>query len=436
MSVNEQINSGIGNGQDGETFSFRGRTTADAMQKVVQKLGKDAFIIEKKQVRGSKGKGGLLGGLLGGDDEFVEIIASSALPAPKQEQPKAKVSLLQKTYCNLPPREEFAPRPSASSADELPSIEKAGRGLAAQLDEIKNALQKQMSSELEAFVAMQARGGMPAVSDALLAEYRGMIENDVAADVARQLVENLNREIPGAKAASKDAVREALCEAVSRTIDAAGPITLKEEGPTVVAMVGPTGVGKTTTMAKIAVEFVYKRNLRVGIINEDVRRPGAEAQLRNLSQLLGVPVHAAEGPERGAEALRQMSDMDLVLIDTAGRVPSDKASLDELALFLRAVGADEVHLVISGDCSPRSALQTAEKFERIEYNRLIFSKLDEAASYGLILNVAAQVNKKMSYVTSGREYMESVVPAEGGSLAKLICDGRDETANGGRGRPW
>jgi flagellar biosynthesis protein FlhF len=192
------------------------------------------------------------------------------------------------------------------------------------------------------------------------------------------------------------------------------------KSPTVVALVGPTGVGKTSTIAKIAVDMVYKRNLNVGIINEDARRPGAEAQLLNLSQLLGIKVCAAETSERVESEMSRMRDMDLVLIDTTGRGPRDKEGISELSGYLEAVNPDETHLLISADISERSGLEVTRSFRKIDYTHLAISKMDEAASFGVIVSLAAATGQGLGFLTRGREYMESVIPANPAALAGLM----------------
>jgi len=408
-----------------ETYTFRGRTFAETIQKVTEKLGKDAYIIAKREL---KGREGLLTGFLGGD-EMVEIIASPTEP-PKAAAAPPRRNLLQKTYCRPAESEggageSPAPAPGAGRARPVAAGEVAGRGLADRLDAIDAHLLRDanlldgLRREMQGLFALQARGGMPAVSEELLHTYRQLVENDVAADIARGLVERLQREMPEASG-NPEQVRLGLREAIARMIETAGPVCLKGEQPTVVALVGPTGAGKTTTLLKLAFEFVVKRDKRVGVITEDVRRPGAVEQLRSLDHFLGLPVICAETPARAAEEIEHLQGMDLILVDTAGRAPRNQRLLRELAGYLRAVRPDETHLVLPSNGSRASTLDTVERFASLPFDRVVFSKLDEAVSYGLILNVASRVAARVSYVTTGQEYMETVQPGDRDALARLI----------------
>jgi flagellar biosynthesis protein FlhF len=408
--------------------SFRGRSFAETIQKVTAELGKDAYIIEKRELK--QEKSGLLRGFLGGD-EMVEIIASAEKPMEAPE-PQAPVNLLQKTYCRQNSASALSAVASPGEREErlarLPE-QPSGSGLGKRLDDIDAKMAagrerfESFTQEMRSLLSLQARGGLPPVGESLLAAYRQLVENEVAEDVAREMVERLQGAFSPAEMDNPEALRRALRESVSRLVSPAQPITLREGRPTVVALVGPAGVGKTTTLAKLAVEFVYRRNRSVGIINEDMRRPGADAQLRNLGHLLSLPIREVDNPSRVGDELEKLKACDLVLIDTAGRSPRSERALKELSDFLEAARPDETHLVLSGESSERSVLNAVEKFGEIGVNRVIFSKLDESAAYGLILNVAARATGLLSYVTGGQEYMENVLPAADAPLAEMILDG-------------
>lgn len=404
-----------------ETYTFRGRTFTEVAQKVTKTLGRNAYIVEKRQVK-PDGKKGLIGGLLGGNDEFVEVIASTGSPAPSPVK-RPKTSLLQKTYCPRPEGEADTvlvaptPRPPSRRSGREEAV---GTGVAAKLEQMEENLRQSLTAELQSFMSLQACGGLPPVSAPLQQAYRRLVDEDVHPEEARELVEYLYRTLTGAETEKPSVLTDRLCLAMAERMPVAGPIALGANRPTVVAVTGPTGVGKTTAIAKLAVEFVYRRGRSVGILNEDVRRPGAEAQLRNLSQLLGVSVAAAETPERALEELRHMRDLDLVLVDTVGRVPGNDSGMEGLKAFLQAVRPDETHTVVSCDASVRSALLSAVRFKEAGSDRLIVSKIDEAPVCGLVQTLAARGGLPLSYVTTGQSYTVPVTPADGVSLARLI----------------
>lgn len=295
-------------------------------------------------------------------------------------------------------------------------------GFAALCAEGEGRILAGLREELRKMMSLQARGHQPVVGERLLEAYQCLVENDVAADIARDLVERLQREMPIADTFDPEAVRASMVAAIDAMIGTTGPIQLREAGdrPTVVALVGPTGVGKTSTIVKMAFEYNIKRHKKVGFITEDVRRPGAEAQLKSLAHLLNLPLVAAETPARVVEEINHLSDLDLILIDTGGRAPRDEAGIAELADFLAAAQPDETHLVLSSESAERSVLQTIERFRVAGFDRVVVSKLDETASYGLIVNVAQRVGEGLSYVTTGQQYTETLRESDGEHLARLV----------------
>jgi len=403
--------------EDARTFC--GRTFAEAATQMVKELGKDAFVIERRTKRVPK-KGSLLSGKLGGEDELVELIAAPA-PPPAPSAPRPKTTLLEKSYGRKAlepgsPPPEFADAPPPPAAPPPTIARAAEAGLASRFDQLGRQIRDELRGEMQRFMALQARGGLPGVGPDLLDAYRRLIENDVAADIARGLVERVQTERPDA---SPEEIRDSLCAAVARTIATSGPISLADGRPTVVALVGPAGVGKTTTLAKIAVDFVFHKKKRVAVLNEDIHRPGAEAQIRSWSHLLSIPVSSIESSDRIPAELARYTDRDLILIDTGGRSPRNADAIRRLADLLAVAGADEVHLALSSDASERCAFDAMEAFRPTGWSRLILTKLDETATHGLLLSIAGRVAARFSYVTDGAEYTENLLPAEASGLARL-----------------
>ena len=157
-------------------------------------------------------------------------------------------------------------------------------------------------------------------------------------------------------------------------------------------------------------------------VNEDVRAC-AEARLRNLSQILSVQVaHCAES-EHLAEELDRLGDHDLVLVDTRGRSPRQEQAIGQLAERLQRLGDHEVHLVLSADRSESAALASLEAFRPTGFDRLVWTKVDEVASHGLILSVAGRVAERLAYLSDGPEPLEAVKPADPEAVAAMVVGG-------------
>ena len=271
-----------------------------------------------------------------------------------------------------------------------------------------------------------AQGAPAPVPEELYSHYRQLIENQVAAELAEDIIKSVRLQVPAGYLKNESFVREKVAEQLERLLPAGGPIRrTKSVGPHVVALIGPTGVGKTTTLAKLAAELQLREGKKVGMITMDTYRIAAVDQLRRYSDIIGSPLSVVNSPEEMKTAIVALAEMDYILIDTAGRSPTDSMKLSELKRFLEAAAPDEVHLVLSATSDPRSVDLAVAAFSKVRVDRILFTKVDEAATVGLVLNVARQVGKSISYLTTGQDVPYDIEVFRGGRLAKMILGRSD-----------
>lgn len=245
--------------------------------------------------------------------------------------------------------------------------------------------------------------------------YTQLIERDVDEADAREVVAELRRRrLPATQTA------EGLAAIVRDMLPCRGAVQVTPGRQRVVALVGATGVGKTTTVAKLAANFRLKDMLRVGLITVDTYRVAAVDQLQTYANLIDVPMQVVNSPREMRQAIDDLSAMDLVLIDTAGRSPQDELRIQELRSFLQAARADEVHLVVSLNAARRNIELTAERFQRIGPTSLLLTKLDEAPGPGAILTAARRTSLPLSYLTTGQDVPEDIEAAAADRLVSLI----------------
>ncbi|MEW6701932.1 MAG: flagellar biosynthesis protein FlhF [Bacteroidota bacterium] len=191
-----------------------------------------------------------------------------------------------------------------------------------------------------------------------------------------------------------------------------------------VALVGPTGVGKTTCIAKLAVISKIIHKLKVGLISIDTYRLGAIDQLRIFSEISDIEMAVAYEPEEIPKLVKKFKNKDLIFIDTVGRSQKSKESLDAIKKHLQAAQVDETILVVSATSSARTLNDVAEKFKDLKYTSVIFSKVDEAVAYGNIMNLAVTHNVPVMFLTNGQVIPDDIVSVNPSFLANLIYTGK------------
>ena len=175
------------------------------------------------------------------------------------------------------------------------------------------------------------------------------------------------------------------------------------------ALIGPTGVGKTTTLAKLAAHYLSRFSHSIALITIDTYRIAAVEQLKVYGEIMHLPVEVVITPEQLDQALARHSDKELVLIDTAGRSPKDSLCIEELATFLRPELGIDKHLVLSATTREIELFDILKRFDGLGIDRTIFTKIDECSHLGALLNVQIHSGKPLSFVTNGQRVPEDLL---------------------------
>ena len=191
----------------------------------------------------------------------------------------------------------------------------------------------------------------------------------------------------------------------------------------IVAIVGPTGVGKTTCIAKLAAISKILNNLKIGIISIDTYRLGAIDQLRIFSEVSNIDMLVAYEANEMPNLIKKFKDKDLIFIDTAGRGQKNIKELNKTKEFLDIVNLDETYLAISATNSTKNLNDVAKKFKLFNYSALVVTKIDESVVYGNILNVAVSSGKPLIYLTNGQVIPDDIIAADSDFVAKMVVTG-------------
>ncbi|MGC9454763.1 MAG: flagellar biosynthesis protein FlhF [Phycisphaerae bacterium] len=385
--------------------TYEAGSMSEALAEVKRDLGRDAVILHTRRRR----KGALLG-VLGGRHIWEVTAAASVNVLPRgsngtyeSESPEGAEAegTTGRQTATVPAGEDNAPRDA--EGDRLEEIHSMVRAL---LDRRAGEQADEMPPELRWY-------------------YDRLLEEDVAENVAADLVGQLRSSLTGQELADEDSVRDRLWDLIAARI----PTRRNEPSggaggrARVVALIGPTGVGKTTTIAKLAADYKLRRGCSVGLITMDTYRIAAVEQLRTYAEIIEVPLRTVLSPGEVYQAVRAMSAMDVVLLDTAGRSQNNRMRLNQLKGFLEAAEPDETHLVVSATSNRKTAGMVLERFVPLGADHLLVTKLDEAATFGMILNLTATAETPLSFVTTGQDVPDDIAPADAHRLAEAIVAG-------------
>lgn len=268
-------------------------------------------------------------------------------------------------------------------------------------------------------------GGSADLPSDLFQLYTELIDAEVEDDLARDLIFRLKQNGTPAQLKDDHAAKALLTALVESEIRCTAPIQPKSGQRKVVALVGPTGVGKTTTIAKLAANFRLRDGVKMGLVTVDTYRIAAVEQLRTYAEIIDLPMKVVTSPREMRRALDELAGLDLVLIDTAGRSPRDDLKIRELKSLIAEADVDEVHLVLSLTSSLRGLQATAEKFAAANTTSMILTKLDEAAGMGTLLSAARKIPLPISYMTTGQDVPDDIEPANASRIARLVL-GQDQ----------
>ena len=197
-------------------------------------------------------------------------------------------------------------------------------------------------------------------------------------------------------------------------------LTPGARGSRVFAFIGTTGVGKTTTLAKVAAHFVLEQNLKGALITADTYRISAVEQLKKYAEILGLPVEVVYSAADLKKAIARHRSKDFILVDTAGRSQYNEFQMDELKDLLTAHSRMEKHLVVSATTKEADVAEIMKRFSVCKPDRIIFTKTDETRTIGMVLNLLAGSELPLSFLSNGQSVPDDIIPATAERFAELL----------------
>ena len=324
-----------------------------------------------------------------------------------------------------PSLERLITAPTSKSKSEKPIVAYSNKTnipalsqvhVPSQFDERLDSIQRM----LESLNKSRHLGGDSEVPPELFQLYTELLDSDVEEETARDLIFRVRQHVKPEQLHDHDYCKSLLTGLVESDFRTALPIKPTPGRRRIVALVGPTGVGKTTTIAKLAANFRLRDEVKIGLVTVDTFRVAAVEQLRTYAEIIDLPMKVVTSPLEMRRALDELVGLDLILIDTGGRGPRDELKIQELKSLLAEAQVNEVHLVLSLTAGVSSLKAACEKFAVVNTTALILTKLDEAAGMGSLLTAARKLPLPVSYLTTGQDVPDDIECANASRMARLV----------------
>jgi flagellar biosynthesis protein FlhF len=397
---------------------FQGKTKEDALESARKELGDGLVEMNVKTVKNSGVRGWF-------KKNLVEVTV-----AKEDENETKSVAVKQEVKPEVKP--EIKPEFKPEFKIELPRSE-TPKVLEEKLDNLQSLIENQISNQMS--MARQETESVQKEQDSeeekarinfLKLLYTKMTDNEIDEKYAHDIIEEID------KNCKPDVTMDfMLSEVYQRMILKLGrPYTMNNsEGnaPNVVFFVGPTGVGKTTTIAKIASQYTIEKKKKVALLTADTYRIAAAEQLKTYANILEIPFKVVYTAEEISSTIDDFKDYDYILVDTTGHSPNDETQCENMAELIKSVeteGRKEVFLVLSASTKYRDLINIADTYKGIADYKLIFTKLDETSTLGNIYNIKLYTGASLSYTTSGQNVPDDIDYFDPQSTVKQLLGGR------------
>ncbi|MCB5250541.1 MAG: flagellar biosynthesis protein FlhF [Candidatus Cloacimonetes bacterium] len=260
-----------------------------------------------------------------------------------------------------------------------------------------------------------------------LQEYNKLlIQNGINASIANTIIEEVFTSLRGEELMEDDLVEQKILNKIRNMIQITGPVKYNQGVPTVVLVMGSTGVGKTTSVAKLAALYKFTYRKKVALISVDSFRIAAMEQLKAFSDIAKIHFEAAYNNNDLIDIINKLKSYDVILIDSAGINIKNIKQLIALKETIRVSRADEIHLIINMTTRYLEMKETLKSFAMIPYHGIVLTKLDESSYFGDIVNLSVEMDKPFSYISFGQNIPEDISLANRNELAQIILRGKYE----------
>ncbi len=397
---------------------YQAETENEAMILVKEDLGKEAIVMNIKSIK-PKGVFRMF------RKPFVEITAAyeenGGLKNASQTPPPIKEAGFNKDYEQALLRGDIL----ANVPEVKDSKNQDSSAIEVKLDNLQTMLEKQIVLE-SVKNSEEEKGNVSIFDNACVKLIVDMlIDNDVSTENAEGIIKEVENRIT--KDTTIDNILSHVYQKIVLKLGQPKTISLNHEGTKFIYFIGPTGVGKTTTIAKIVSSITLKNKIKVALVTLDTYRIAAVEQLRTYANILNIPLRVVYSNNELKEVQEEFKDFDLVLVDTAGRSHKNEEQVAEIKEMIETTPEElrEIYLVLSITTKYKDLVQITDSYRMITDYNLIFTKLDETSSVGNILNLRLLTEAPLSYTTWGQNVPDDIGKVNAQKIAKQLLGGMD-----------
>ena len=362
--------------------TYEADTIQDAMDQIKQDLGPNALILNTRQVTKSVKWFGLA------KKHMIEVVAGIATPKKAESDSSSALVPI--------PSPDVLDTQSENSVVEGKTVE------AIALRNIRSALDDVYQRQIE-------RGINKELSQRLVYLLDDIISNSVSH----------NREL------ETKTIRQDFNDRLSQVIQVSGGVDFSVEEQQIISLVGPTGVGKTTTVAKLAAVSSVLNYKKVGLISIDAYRIAAYDQLKTYAEIIGLPVELALSPQGARDAIDKFADQDIIIVDSVGRSPNHQVHMAELHGYMQVIRPTEVHLTVSASVKFEDLVRIVDRYRTLDVSRIIFTKLDETVTLDTVVNGAYYTKYPISYLGVGQTVPDDLEVADIERISSFLLAKQD-----------
>lgn len=412
---------------------FQGATESEAMLQVKEEMGSQAVVLNVKTIK-HRGlmrlfKGNIVevtAALGENEDEQIPVSQAESQFEVRVDNDFSKDLSAVAAKVEQSIRESENDKTYARSLNREPERNSYDSAIEEKLNSLQMLLEQQLNKEEKENDAEAVEEEKNEFLKFEQLVYNTMLDNEVKEQYINQIIDEINHSNLSTDTANVDLMLANIYQKMILKFGSGSTIEPAENGTKLLFFVGPTGVGKTTTIAKVASKLKLEDKRKIAMLTTDTYRIAAAEQLRTYSDILDTPFQVIYTPEELIDAANEWSEYDYILVDTAGHSPNNSKQQEDLLQFVKAVPEEQekdIYLVVSATTKYADLINIVNQYGDVGKYKLIFTKLDETTAWGNILNLRMYTNAEIAFMTNGQNVPDDIGELDAQAIVRKLLGG-------------